>query len=195
MCCYANHGACAVSATGIRVNDVAPGPIWTPLIPATFPRRAIPAWQSMAPMKRAGQPCEVGGCRLHSVHACHAACAAWQTSALQHRMLSDALQLRVLAEMHPPPPLWLMMCPAAWAWCSGTELVLLLPWCIEHGWQAYIAFSSYAHGAPVAMDHHARAASYCPTQNILCCRLHLRMCSWLLRMGRTSQARCTAHAH
>lgn len=50
------------ASKGIRVNQVAPGPIWTPLIPATFPRRAIMAWQTMAPMKRAGQPCEVAPC-------------------------------------------------------------------------------------------------------------------------------------
>lgn len=44
---------------GIRVNGVAPGPIWTPLIPATFPRATIPAWQKSVPMQRAGQPSEV----------------------------------------------------------------------------------------------------------------------------------------
>lgn len=43
----------------IRVNAVAPGPIWTPLIPATFPRTYIPEWQKTVPMMRAGQPSEV----------------------------------------------------------------------------------------------------------------------------------------
>jgi len=43
---------------GIRVNGVAPGPIWTPLIPATFPKATQPMWKSSAPMKRAGQPSE-----------------------------------------------------------------------------------------------------------------------------------------
>ncbi|KAG2486908.1 hypothetical protein HYH03_014407 [Edaphochlamys debaryana] len=47
---------------GIRVNAVAPGPIWTPLIPATFPRTAMLQWQKQVPMMRAGQPSEVGPC-------------------------------------------------------------------------------------------------------------------------------------
>ncbi|KIZ04411.1 short-chain dehydrogenase/reductase SDR [Monoraphidium neglectum] len=45
---------------GIRVNAVAPGPIWTPLIPATFPKEKIEEWKDEAPMKRPGQPAEVG---------------------------------------------------------------------------------------------------------------------------------------
>lgn len=45
---------------GIRVNAVAPGPIWTPLIPATFPKSTLKTWQESCPMGRAGQPSEVG---------------------------------------------------------------------------------------------------------------------------------------
>jgi NAD(P)-dependent dehydrogenase (short-subunit alcohol dehydrogenase family) len=44
---------------GIRVNAVAPGPIWTPLIAATFPEEKIESWKSEAAMKRPGMPCEV----------------------------------------------------------------------------------------------------------------------------------------
>jgi NAD(P)-dependent dehydrogenase (short-subunit alcohol dehydrogenase family) len=44
---------------GIRVNAVAPGPIWTPLIPATFPAEQVEKFGSQVPMKRAGQPSEV----------------------------------------------------------------------------------------------------------------------------------------
>lgn len=47
---------------GIRVNGVAPGPIWTPLIPATFPADAVAKFGSDVPMKRAGQPEEVAPC-------------------------------------------------------------------------------------------------------------------------------------
>ena len=43
----------------IRVNAVAPGPIWTPLIPASFPADAIPDFGSGTLMGRAGQPSEV----------------------------------------------------------------------------------------------------------------------------------------
>ncbi len=44
---------------GIRVNAVAPGPIWTPLIPASFDRQQVAAFGQNAPMKRAGQPYEL----------------------------------------------------------------------------------------------------------------------------------------
>ena len=43
----------------IRVNGVAPGPIWTPLIPATFPEDKVESFGAQVPMKRAGQPEEV----------------------------------------------------------------------------------------------------------------------------------------
>lgn len=49
-----------VVADGIRVNAVAPGPIWTPLIPASFSAEYIgEAWGMDVPMKRAGQPFEL----------------------------------------------------------------------------------------------------------------------------------------
>jgi NAD(P)-dependent dehydrogenase (short-subunit alcohol dehydrogenase family) len=43
----------------IRVNGVAPGPIWTPLIPATFPAGHVAEFGTDVPMKRAGEPMEV----------------------------------------------------------------------------------------------------------------------------------------
>lgn len=47
---------------GIRVNGVAPGPIWTPLIPSTFPEEKVKTFGQQVPMKRAGQPEEVAPC-------------------------------------------------------------------------------------------------------------------------------------
>ena len=44
---------------GIRVNAVAPGPIWTPLIPSTFPKRHVAKFGQETPLGRPGQPEEV----------------------------------------------------------------------------------------------------------------------------------------
>ena len=44
---------------GIRSNAVAPGPIWTPLIPSTMKEEAVTKFGSNVPMKRAGQPAEL----------------------------------------------------------------------------------------------------------------------------------------
>lgn len=48
----------------IRVNGVAPGPIWTPLIPASFEGERLNTHGQSAPMKRAGEPWEVATCHL-----------------------------------------------------------------------------------------------------------------------------------
>ncbi len=44
---------------GIRVNVVAPGPIWTPLIPSTMPEDTVANFGKQVPMKRPGQPVEL----------------------------------------------------------------------------------------------------------------------------------------
>ena len=44
---------------GIRANSVAPGPIWTPLIPSTMPAEKVKTFGSKVPMKRPGQPVEL----------------------------------------------------------------------------------------------------------------------------------------
>lgn len=45
---------------GIRVNAVAPGPVWTPLIPASFDDEKVASFGGQVPMNRAGQPSEMG---------------------------------------------------------------------------------------------------------------------------------------
>ena len=50
----------AVVDRGIRVNAVAPGPIWTPFIPSTFPAEKVEKFGVNTPMGRPGQPSEVG---------------------------------------------------------------------------------------------------------------------------------------
>ena len=49
----------AVGDKGIRVNSVAPRPIWTPLIPSTMPPEKVASFGENTPLGRAGQPAEL----------------------------------------------------------------------------------------------------------------------------------------
>jgi hypothetical protein len=51
--------AMMVAEQGVRVNSVAPGPIWTPLIPATMPEEKVGSFGEQTPLGRAGQPAEL----------------------------------------------------------------------------------------------------------------------------------------
>ncbi|MFD5540281.1 SDR family oxidoreductase [Streptomyces sp. NPDC127079] len=48
-----------LASKGIRANSVAPGPIWTPLIPATMPPEQVESFGSQVPLGRPGQPAEL----------------------------------------------------------------------------------------------------------------------------------------
>ena len=52
----------SLAKKGIRVNGVAPGPIWTPLIPASFPPKDVASFGTDVPLGRAGQPEETAPC-------------------------------------------------------------------------------------------------------------------------------------
>ena len=54
--------ALSLAEKNIRVNGVAPGPIWTPLIPSTFDEDKVSKFGSDVPLRRAGQPEEVAPC-------------------------------------------------------------------------------------------------------------------------------------
>ncbi len=54
----------SLAEQGIRVNGVAPGPIWTPLIPATFSADRVAEFGASQPLRRPGQPNEVATCHL-----------------------------------------------------------------------------------------------------------------------------------
>ncbi|MFG2004176.1 SDR family oxidoreductase [Spirillospora sp. NPDC048911] len=56
---FAGSLAQLVGDRGIRVNSVAPGPIWTPLIPSTMPPEQVESFGQEVPLKRPGQPAEV----------------------------------------------------------------------------------------------------------------------------------------
>jgi NAD(P)-dependent dehydrogenase (short-subunit alcohol dehydrogenase family) len=56
---YTGGLAQLLAEKGIRVNCVAPGPIWTPLIPSTMPAEKVKNFGSQVPMKRPGQPVEL----------------------------------------------------------------------------------------------------------------------------------------
>lgn len=49
---------------GIRVNGVAPGPVWTPLIPASFDAKKVAEFGKDVPMGRPAQPFEIAGCYI-----------------------------------------------------------------------------------------------------------------------------------
>lgn len=56
---FTRSAALTLVERGIRVNGVAPGPVWTPLIPATFPEKKVSTFGGQVPMDRAGQPSEI----------------------------------------------------------------------------------------------------------------------------------------
>jgi hypothetical protein len=61
--------AWSAAPDGIRVNSVAPGPTWTPLVRATMPEEMVESFGENTPMGRAGQPVEVAGAFVYLASA------------------------------------------------------------------------------------------------------------------------------
>ncbi|ASA25362.1 SDR family oxidoreductase [Paenibacillus donghaensis] len=57
--------ALSLADQGIRVNSVAPGPVWTPLIPSSFSAEQVSVFGTETPFKRAAQPYELAGAYLY----------------------------------------------------------------------------------------------------------------------------------
>ena len=62
MVSFTRSLASQLADKGIRVNGVAPGPIWTPLIPASFDAKDVGKFGQSVPLGRPGQPDEVAPC-------------------------------------------------------------------------------------------------------------------------------------
>ena len=62
MVAFTRSLASQLADKGIRVNGVAPGPIWTPLIPASFDAKDVGKFGQSVPLGRPGQPDEVAPC-------------------------------------------------------------------------------------------------------------------------------------
>ncbi|MEO7600524.1 MAG: SDR family oxidoreductase [Opitutus sp.] len=56
--------ALSVAEQGIRVHAVAPGQIWTPLVPSTFPKEKVASFESDVPLQHAGEPEVVALCNV-----------------------------------------------------------------------------------------------------------------------------------
>lgn len=82
---------------GIRVNGVAPGPIWTPLIPASFSEDETSKFGSEVPMKRAGQPIEVAPSYVFL--ACNH-CSSYITGQVLHPNGTEFLSFYMLICLH-----------------------------------------------------------------------------------------------
>lgn len=57
--------ALSLADSGIRVNSVAPGPVWTPLIPASFSAEEVSVFGTETPFRRAAQPYELAGAYVY----------------------------------------------------------------------------------------------------------------------------------
>ena len=79
----------SVAQKGIRVNAVAPGPIWTPLIPSTFPPDKVANFGKDVPLGRPGQPDEVAPCYVFLASEDSSTCPARSFTPTEEKSSTD----------------------------------------------------------------------------------------------------------
>lgn len=132
------HGlALQLAPDGIRVNAVAPGPVWTPLIPATMDEEKVAHFGEQSPLGRAAQPAEMAPAYVFLVSRLSRRLVHHRRDPQHHRRHPTALSVTAprcrqpapWAARRPPrrPHSWLARPAASVQWCSAARRTARAP--------------------------------------------------------------------